>query len=271
MIILSFLTLSAWASETCQFRKNITQVYSLSGSITMALKSVGLTKDPKLKGVSIFHPLDKNEFKGQFLPGGVYLSRESAKKMEGGLVFFDESRELSKFFQMMSVRKEEIKTRNLTPLEVNELVIQKISQITDGCEQKLRALSLTGKQLANEILRSIPPQFSAVFFLGALKKKSAPEMIMVNDGILKWLMEKKKIKTYPTQLSYLPWSSKMMNELSPSTYHIGLKDSGASLFYDLEKIEEKRLNLHYPGALIPGISQLEAWLYFFQSISRKNL
>jgi len=35
-------------------------------------------------------------------------------------------------------------------------------------------------------------------------------------------------------------------------------------------VDKRKLNLHFPGALVPGKAQLEAWLYLFKKLKEQN-
>lgn len=90
-------------------------------------------------------------------------------------------------------------------------------------------------------------------------------MLMVNDGIVKWMKDEKLIETYPSELPYVNWSPKILNQLPKETYRVGLIDSGHSMETKLEK-KNKVINLTYPGALIPGRGQVDAMIYFFAGL-----
>jgi hypothetical protein len=121
-------------------------------------------------------------------------------------------------------------------------------------EAKLREL----KVLANK-------KETFVFFLGLIRGNKLPEMLIVKDGVVKWLSEERLIKTYPSELAYVNWSARVMSHLPENTYRIGLKDSGGDLIQEIEKFENV-INLTYPGSLIPGIGQVDAMIYLFKNL-----
>jgi hypothetical protein len=134
ILVLSFL-LSLGVTFACQFKQEIRSVYSLSGPVTMALRDLNLIKSSKLKGISVFHPIKKGDFNGQFLPGGVFLSHETIKKISGSLLFYDESRELKKILsQYKDINSIEIKTRNLTPPQVLATIVEILTPLLSGCD-----------------------------------------------------------------------------------------------------------------------------------------
>lgn len=264
-ISLSLLFLFTQKVEAgCSFKDKELNIYSLSGPVTVALKELGLLKLSNVKGVSVFHPVSSQEFSGKLLPGGIFLSREMMKEMKGSLVFFDESRELGKIFSSMKeIKLREIKTRGLTPEEVTNLMVKELEAITNDCEKELESFRLKSQKLSKEILSKTPKNFSAVFYLGELRNQKRPDLAMVNDGIVKWLKGQGKLKTYPSDLAYVSWSAKIIHELPEDTLHIGVADSGGKMEKEFKKIDSKRINFTYPGSLIPGLSQQEAWLYLF--------
>jgi hypothetical protein len=87
----------------------------------------------------------------------------------------------------------------------------------------------------------------------------------VNDGVVKKLIKENKIKTYPSELSYVNWSSKIMDTLSKDFIHLGIEDSGSKLMKEIKRSSMK-MTLIYPGALVPGFSQLEAFLFWANSL-----
>lgn len=263
---LLFLVIQRVEAE-CRFKDKEQRLYSLSGPITVALKELKLLKLSNVKGISVFHPVSSDEFKGRFLPGGIFLSREVMKEMSGSLVFFDESRELKKILSSMKELKlREIKTRGITPEEVTTVMIKELKAITQDCEKEFENFKLKSQKLSQKILSRAPENFTAIFYLGKLRNKKVPDLAMVNDGIVKWIKNQGKLKTYPSELAYVSWSAKIMNDLPKDTLHIGIIDSGKKMEKEFKKLNSKRINFTYPGSLIPGLSQQEAWLYLLNSL-----
>ena len=122
-------------SNSCDFNKEIKSVYSLSGSVTLALRDLGLLKNKKLLGISSFHPVPQKDFNGKFLPGGIFLSHETIQSFSQGVLFYDESRELNRIFnRYKSIKAIEIKTRSLTPLEAALSVEKQLKPFLIGCD-----------------------------------------------------------------------------------------------------------------------------------------
>lgn len=263
MIALALSFLFSISTFACDFRPEVKGVYSLAGSATLALRDLGLLQSPKLKGVSVFHPVDKANFKGAFLPGGVFLSHESIKNLSGSLLFFDESRELSRILaRYPKIKAVEIKTRSLKPLEVVALMEKTLASYVTSCD--LSSMTTKMQTRLSELKALIPKNKTILFFLGSIQNNRLPELLMVEDGIVQWMVDEKLIKTYPSKLAYVNWSSKILNSLPKDVMKVGLKDSGNEMKKGVT-ISESGTNLTYPGALIPGFGQVEAMIYLFLS------
>jgi len=263
IIFLASLIFFSSHSFACAFNKNIKSVYSLSGPVTLALKDLGLIKSKTLKGVSIFHPVSKTEFGGKFLPGGVFLSHNAIKDFKGSVVFYDESRELTRIFSRYEdIKAIEIKSRSITPLEVMAKLESDLAPYLSRCD--LFGLSKKLKQRQEYLKALVPKNMTLLFFLGLIQGEKYPDLLMVNDGIVKWLVQEKLINTYPSELPYVNWSAKIMQTMSGDAVKVGLKDSGNSLETKMNR-NGNVVNLTYPGSLIPGSGQVEAMIYLFNN------
>lgn len=261
-LLLAVISLSAYGA--CDFKSHIKHVNSLSGSATVVLKELGLLNNPRLRGISIFNPIAKSDFKGRIYPGGVFLSSSSIADFGGGMLIYDESRELRKVLSpISSIHAIEIKTRNLTPWDVQEGVLKEMSFLLEGCESAISSLRIKTKNLEQKILSQIKNRPSVVFYLGEIKNNRRPELVIVQDGVVKWLVQNNKIITYPSDLSYVSWSAKIINSLPISTLHVGIKDSGREMIKTFKK-DGQNITLTYPGALVSGLTQLEAIDYLFR-------
>lgn len=260
------LFFSTTAFAVCDFKTDVSKVISLSGSSTVILKELGLLTHKKVQGISLFNPVTDQEYQGKAYPGGIFLSRETLKEFSGAVVFYDEARELRKVLESTeSVDGREIKTRNLNPDEAVSETLKVITPYLHQCEDKMASLRQKVKSLMEEILIKLPEGFSAIFYLGEFRNGRAPDMVMANDGVIKWLKEKNKIKTYPSTLAYVSWSAKIISALPKNTLHVGLKDNGREGIKEIKK-SSRRMTLIYPGVLVPGISQLEAFLFLIRSL-----
>lgn len=263
-IFLCIFCFNAFAE--CDFKKDVSKVISLSGSTTVILKELGLLNNPKVQGISVFNPVTSSDFQGKVYPGGIFLSHQALSELNGSVVFFDESRDLKKIFSSRSeVISKEIKTRNLTPLKAIDATLKSLKDFIQGCDSKIVSLKNKAQEYQNNILKKLPSKLSVIFYLGDFLGGRPPEMVMVNDGVVKWLIEEKRISTYPSELAYVNWSAKIIKSFPPPTLHLAVKDSGR----DGEKrIKESAAGktLIYPGSLVPGLSQLEAFSFWSNSL-----
>jgi hypothetical protein len=258
-LILSFVRL-----EACEFNSQVKSVYSLSAPVTEILSQFSLLKKPEVKGISIFHPIRVSDFSGEILPGGIFLGHGVLAKMKGSIVFYDESFELKKMFTLNSdITPIEIKTRNLTPPLVLSEVELKLGPHVKGCDWKKTQKIMQEKLKRISTLLVKHPYI--LFFLGHPQGKKWPATLMVNDGIVKWLLDNKLVKTFPSQLSYVQWSSKIMREVPPKHLKVGIKDSGRSFETKIEKLSDG-ITLTYPGALVPGYGQVDGLIYLFENL-----
>lgn len=257
-----FLISSAFS---CELISQYKSYYSLSGAATLAFRDLGLLKSSALKGISVFHPISSEEFKGEFLPGGVFLSQEKVKGLSGSVIFFDESRELKKILeQFPQIKAVEIKTRSLMPQEVLKKLEKDLTPFLKNCSFNKLHQGINSK--LSELSSLIPKGQTYLFFLGAIRTGRLPEFLMVQDGVVKWMVLKKLIETYPSELPYVNWSSRILQSLPEHTYRVGLKDSGNSMEKKIEKDDQKKIiNLTYPGSMIPGEGQVDAMIYLFKN------
>lgn len=264
MLALLASLLFSFAALACDFNPTVKNVYSLAGSVTLALRDLQLLGSPKLRGVSIFHPVDKKIFKGQILPGGIFLSHDTIKNLKDSVLFYDESLEMTRILSRYpEVKAVQVKTRSLTPMEAVKSTAQILATYVQGCDLQVLSQKLQGQ--LNLLKAKHPQNKTILFFLGAAVGNRLPELLMVNDGVVKWMVGEKLIKTYPSPLPYVSWSSKVMQQMPKDSLKVGIKDSGSEMVSKLEK-SRGTINLTYPGALIPGSGQVEAMLYLFQNL-----
>lgn len=260
------LLISFQAFADCDFKKDVSKVVSLSGSTTVVLRELGLLTHSKVQGVSVFNPVTSSEFKGRVYPGGIFLSHQALSELMGAVIFYDESRELNKIFKSRSgFVAQEIKTRNLTPLEAIDVTLETMIKFLDGCDLKMTSMKNNAKNIQLEILKKLPPKLNVIFYLGEFLGGRPPEMVMVNDGVVKWLIEEKRINTYPSELAYVNWSAKLIKDFPPSTLHVAVKDSGRDGEKKIKR-SSTGMTLIYPGSLVPGLSQLEAFNFWANSL-----
>lgn len=268
-IFLSFIFVLFFqlAHADCRFRPHIKKVISLSGPMTVVLNEAGLLNDPVFHGISIFNPVSEKSFKKKIYPGGIFLSHSTLQELADGVVFYDEGRELKRVLDSSKNTKSiQIKTRGLMPLEVMDLLIGELNKHVINCSKTFIDLRLRAENLQKKLIEVIPKNFEVVFYLGEFRNNRPPEMIIVQDGVVKLLIKKKIIKTYPSELSYINWSSKILSQLSPKTLHVGIIDSAMKDTREIKK-SEKAMTIVYPGALVPGLTQLEAFLFWAENLN----
>jgi hypothetical protein len=266
--ILSLFFWVSWARASCQWRPHIPAVYSLSGPVTVTMKETGLLNDPRVKGISVFHPIPKTQFQGRFLPGGIFLSQEMALELKGSVVFYDEGRELSRILKQLRPAPQELKTRGELPMTVINKTLTLLHPYVEGCDQVFASYREKARELEVEIEKKLVAPMKAVFFLGKIRHGRWPETVIVNDGIIRALREKGKLVTYPSDLSYLAWSAKLMNALPHSMLKVGVDDPGGAHGERFEKLSESQFNFSYPGFLIPGYSQLSGFLSLIKALGK---
>jgi hypothetical protein len=264
---LLLLLFSFNVSSKCDFKPNIEKVISLSGTVTVLIKEMGLLAHPKLQGISVFNPIHKNEFSGEFYPGGIFLSHKSLEGLDKSLIFFDESRDLKRIFNTRKkIISHEVKTRNMTPMAAIDSALEVMSNSLTGCDEKIKNIKFKATNIQNKILKNLKKKLDVVFYIGDFRADREPETIMANDGVVKWLRKENKIQTYPTNLAYVNWSAKILKNLPGNTLHIGVIDPGNVSKQEIIKRSPHRMTFLYSGSLVPGLSQLEAFLFLTESL-----
>ncbi len=260
-LLINFFILSVFA---CEFRSD-KNIYSLSGPVTQALEELNLLEKPQLKGISLFHPVAAQKFKGKRFAGGLLLSPVSVSELSGGVVFFDESQEMRRMFkQYPTINSVEVSTRNLTPIQVEERVQKILLPYLSNCPQKL---SDQNKKKLEKLRKLIPSRKTFLFFLGEIKGERVPQMLMVNDGVVKWMLDEKLIHSYPSELAYVNWSAKILQSMPAQSFQVGLRDSSGQMTKSFSQ-SGNIINLTFPGALVPGKGQVDAMIYLFENLAR---
>lgn len=265
-VSLFFLFISLHAVGACGFKPEVKKVISLSGSMTVLLKEIGLLKASQVKGISVFSPVSREEFSGKIYPGGLFIAQSSLNEFADSVVFFDQSEQLKRILKSRNdITEIELSTRGKLPLEVVDDSIKVLSHYVQDCGKNFDDFKVLAENTQKKLLSKLSSVPHVLFYLGAIKGNRLPEMVMVHDGVVALLLKEKKIKSYPSTLSYVNWSSKVMNELPLSTLHVGLFDPGMKIEKEIKR-SSNRMTLIYPGVLVPGYTQLEAFLYWAGSI-----
>lgn len=259
LVISCFFLLVSLNTYACHLASRYQDYISLSAPVTYYLKDLSLLK--KLKAISSFHAIDKNDFQGDFLQGGVFISNQYWKNLKNAFVFFDQSTDLEKLFKENQLNSKEIFSRGLDPWEVYFKVKNDIQEYLIDCGQLNREVELNINKIKNELLQKskLSSKKIYIFYLGEifpLRKK--PNLVM-KDGFVLWFVRHQNLQTYPSELNYLSWSMKVVNQLKEKfdVIHIGLvtKNTKASKL-EFKKISEQEYNLYHPALLVPGISSI---------------
>ncbi|MBC77860.1 MAG: hypothetical protein CME64_17775 [Halobacteriovoraceae bacterium] len=242
----------------CKLRPS-NKYISFSAPITYLLEGLSLLEDPSLDAISSFHPVENKDIKQ--LHGGIFLSKKKLKEMNDSIIFFDESRELKRTLKQSNVKKTiEVVTRNQNPFEAYEKSLGLLSPYLQGCKKRVSKLNNRVGKVKSRIKQSSLPKKTYLFFLGKIGKTGkAPRLIMANDGVVKFLKESLSMKTYPSELAYVPPSSRILNKLENKVF-IGLYESKEKL--ELQKLMPGKYNIGFPNALKPGITQV----YFLEAL-----
>lgn len=256
-ILFSLLLLSFSAYSTCHFKER--KVYSLSGPATKIIEEMGLLH--QLKGISVFYPAIKN-FKGEIIPGGIFLSPSKLLEMEDSVVFFDQSQELRKTFARKRMKAIEVNGRNKSPAEVVTTTRDLLAPYIEGCD--FGPVLEKTEELEKKITVRMKEKMKVIFFLGEVGNGKLPELVIANDGIALWLKKKSLIDGYPSELAYVNWSGSLLESLKKDHLLLGLKEGSEPKITG----DHSRSTLTYPGILIPGLHQLEAWLWYLEHQGR---
>lgn len=265
-VSLLIILISVNRAGACGFKPDVKKVISLSGSMIVLLDKTNLLKSPVVKGISVFGPVNGKNFSGKIYPGGLFIAQSTLSEFSDALVFFDKSEQLKKILSSRNdIKKVEFSTRGKLPLEVVDDSIKNLSAYVYNCEKTFEEFRAKTLEMQNKLLKKISSNPHVVFYLGPIKGNRVPEMVVVNDGVVALLLKEKKIRSYPTELSYVNWSAKVMAELPSETLHVGLDDPAMKMVKEIKR-SSNRMTLIYPGVLVPGYTQLEAFLYWAETI-----
>lgn len=254
---------SAWA---CEFKAK-RPVLSLSGPVTHLFYRLGLFQDSSLKMISVFHGFNKEEFPGEIVGGGLFLSPKFLRSYKDPIVFYDENREQSLMLGKI-IKKDLLSIPTLgDPFQVYEASKKSVFSYLQNCEDQWKKLDLEVSKIRLELLQSLAFPGPVLFFLGIIEKdRRAPNLLMVRDGLVLFWLKEKKLKTYPSPLRYVTWADKILQKLEKdkSLIKVGLinvREKSQQLIYELRfKFEDfhylKTINVYGPSLLIPGLPQI---------------
>jgi len=260
ILILLNISINAYA---CKLQENVA-LYSLSGPITFILEELELLDSKNQKGISVFHPVRKS-YLGNKLGGGIFLTpkafRQEKKKGDLGnkqiIVFYDESKDITKnLSKIKSIKSIEVVTRGHDAFDSHNRALAHIRPFLQSCEQKLTGLKSKVASIRSALGKVKTKYPHIIFYLGIFNNvNKRPNLVMVNDGFVKSLTDIAKIKSYPSQFSYISWSKKIIKKLGPDILEVGVASNTSDKLI-VKKLNSGVVNIHFRGALIPGIRQV---------------
>jgi hypothetical protein len=262
-----FLFLFSFHSEACSFRDQKT-IFSLSGPVTYLLKELNLLKD--VQAISLFHGLEKKDFAGDLIGGGIFVSPKYLKKFKSVLVFYDESSELKKNLLNQGAETIEVKTRNLDPFEALHTSIKALAPKIIHCDKEISKIEEESQQIQDFFKHQRPLKQTYIFYLGEITaNRRKPNLIMVDNFVL-YFKKMNLMKTYPTTLNYAPWAQKVITELKKGS----LIEVGTANTKDLElilsPIAPREVNLSQKALLIPGLPQVKVLKSIWEKLEKQD-
>jgi hypothetical protein len=243
--------LSTLEALACQLKQPIV---SLSAPVTGTLQELGLLRDPRLLGISSFHPVGPQEFKGVRLGGGLFLSAKGVAPYRRAHVFFDESEELTKRLKTLPFNgRTRVRTRLLDPFTVTEGALIALDRHLGGCERKIVELRSWLQTQKSALLARAAFKTPLYFFVGEFSRGKWPELIMANDGPVAWWREHGKLVTLDSPLAYVRWSEKWRVGLTGQYRLVGLSSGSPTRTLHLR---DSIFQIHDAEALSPGPAQI---------------
>lgn len=252
-------SLNVWACEISR------PVVSLSAPITGVLEDLNLLEDKNLVAISSFYPTLKKISKER-LGGGLFLSQKSLKRFQKTVIFYDESGEMKRRLKEFAIQEAiEVSTRSLDPFEATERALVQVTKSLRGCEDSVKKLQDFYGQEKKWLL--MQPKFPGrwYFFVGYLKEKHWPNLLMVNDGPMLFWLKHQKMQSFDSTLAYVRWGEKWKSTLGKDDHLVGLEHTNEGKVFKWEKA--KYLNITSAGALTPGPWQIR----FMRQFTEKYL
>jgi hypothetical protein len=263
-----FALLWALPIFACQIKH---EIISLSAPVTGVLAELELLDDSRLKGISLFHPIDKKSFKGTRFGGGVFLAQKTLKAFKDKTVFFDESGETARRLKQAGLTKTvQIKTRGLDPFEVTEKTLKMLEAHLSNCPTEVLRLRLWAANEKQYLLAQKKLQHPIYFFLGEIRGNKLPELMMVNDGPVLFWTRNDRIRSFDSTLAYVRWGEKWRRALTGQEALVGISELKPGSKFELYKGEGRLWNVKDVGALTPGPSQIRFMRHFTDTWKEKN-
>lgn len=260
-IVISFVLFISFFSANifaCQFKKGT--YISISGPVTNLISELGLLSDPSLKAISTFNMIEDKKFKGDKIGGGILLSPKYFNRYKDPFIFFDDSREIRRSLKRMKRSKSfQVSTRGLDPFQAYNLSKNILMPHLDNCNSQIDEIEKKIKGVSLKLSGFKTIKYPILFYLGKLELGiKRPNLLMNKDGFVLSLLKDDKIRSYPSELKYLPWSEKIINSLrgTDRVIELGLVADGPRRNADFIKLTNNQFNVFSSTMLIPGISQI---------------
>jgi len=253
LLLLSLALVGAPAcSQACALR---TEVVSLSAPVSALLDELGLLRDKNLVAVSAFHPL-RTKTSARVLGGGLFLATKEWRELRSKVIYYDESRELAeKLAEEKARHAVKVSTRGIGPFELSQQTLNLLRPQLEGCEVKARSLEEEWKKLRQELLARTAFDRPIYFFLGEWDDERWPELLMANDGPVRFWRSERKLVTIESELAYVRWGEKWRRSLAKNALLIGLANSTEAGRFELKR-QGRGFTLSSAEALSPGPAQL---------------
>lgn len=263
IVILFFIIFSFNLSAKCRLKKN--SYVSFSGPITHFLKELKILSDPSLKAISSFSMIQKDEFGGDILGGGLLISPKYLKNYPGAVVFFDNSREIKRALQRIDkVKGIEVSTRGLDAFASFEKSKEILRPYLEGCEVRISKIDRDILAIKKSIKQMPFISKRIVFYLGEIRSgEKLPNLAMNRDGFVLSLIDAGKLDSYPSTLKYVSWSEKVINGLKKNgnLLEVGLVPNEQFRTPIVKKVAPQSFNIYSDTMLIPGLPQVRFLQY----------
>jgi hypothetical protein len=253
LLFLCIILVSFKVTHGCELKKPLV---SLSGPVTTYIEELGLINE--LKAISIFHKIkNKEQFKGDVLGGGIHMANKTLRKISKYHIFFDSSKEFEKNLAHSKILNAiKLDTRGQDPFRVYKYVQTKVNPFLKNCSNKIKSLDKKINLIYKKFKNMNLSQSNAIFYLGSCEKRK-PSLLIVNDGIVKYLIEKMKLNSYPSPLAYVTWSQKIMSTLKKKGFlEICLDTKAGKNEFIVDKKTPLLWQVGYGDLFNPGLSQI---------------
>jgi hypothetical protein len=256
ILFFSFISFSALA---CELKH---ELVSLSSPVTTVLEELNLLNSKKLMAISKLYN-SKTKFRGQLLGGGIFLAKKTVQKFQDISIFYDRSLELELALTKSGAKKLiEIDTRAINPFSAYEKVKQALAAHLSKCQKQLQQLDAKVSQIKRSIAKKKTQKI--IFYLGNCVDKKRPQMVIVQDGFVKYLVDQNIIKTYPGPLGYVTWSAREMNKLKGFKHFCVHSEDVSKFEFKSRSLGDDFYEIRFGDAFIPGLSQI----YFLEKLTK---